>query len=253
MVARDNFGPNVAQVAAVALLIDYTVTVAVQTSAGTAALSSVFPALRPTLITIAITVGVTLIMLYGNLRGIREAGSIFAIPTYFYVVSLSLVVITGLVKGVLGGLHAHALPSAAALGYPIGNQRGFLMGLGIFYCLRAFANGGSSLTGLEAVSNGISSFRKPEARNGRIALADHVRHPRIPGAGDVVARALDPRRSVCEWQPDGGLAGGAVRPRQHVGGHRALLSRAGGDGDDPLHRWQHELQRIPVPGELRRR
>jgi amino acid transporter len=170
VVARDNFGPNIAQVAAVALLIDYTVTVAVQTSAGTAALSSVFPALRPTLITIAITVGVTLLMLYGNLRGIREAGSIFAIPTYFYVVSLSLVVITGLVKGILGGLHAHALPSAVALGYPIGNQRGFLMGLGIFYCLRAFANGGSSLTGLEAVSNGISSFRKPEARNGRIAL-----------------------------------------------------------------------------------
>jgi amino acid transporter len=170
VVARDNFGPNIAQVAAVALLIDYTVTVAVQTSAGTAALSSVFPALRPTPITIAITIAVTLLMLFGNLRGIREAGSFFAIPTYFYVVSLSLVVITGLVKGALGGLHAHALPSAAALGYPIGNQRGFLMGLGIFYCLRAFANGGSSLTGMEAVSNGISSFRKPEARNGRIAL-----------------------------------------------------------------------------------
>ncbi|MFZ0129374.1 MAG: amino acid permease [Candidatus Dormiibacterota bacterium] len=168
VVARDNFGPNIAQVAAVALLIDYTVTVAVQTSAGTAALTSAFPTLVP--YTIAITVGVTLIMLFGNLRGIREAGSIFAIPTYFYVVSLSLVVITGLVKAALGGLHAHALPSAAALGYPIGHQRGFLMGLGIFYCLRAFANGGSSLTGLEAVSNGISSFRKPEARNGRIAL-----------------------------------------------------------------------------------
>ncbi len=168
VVARDNFGPNVAQVAAVALLIDYTVTVAVQTSALSAALTSALPKLVP--YTIAITVGVTLIMLFGNLRGIREAGSIFAIPTYFYVVSLSLVVITGLVKAVLGGLHAHALPSAAELGYPIGNQRGFLMGLGIFYCLRAFANGGSSLTGLEAVSNGISSFRRPEARNGRIAL-----------------------------------------------------------------------------------
>ena len=144
-------------------------TVAVQTSAGTAALTSAFQGLIP--YTIAITVGVTLLMLFANLRGIREAGSIFAIPTYFYVVSLSLVVITGLVKGALGGLHAHALPSATALGYPIGNQRGFLMGLGIFYCLRAFANGGASLTGLEAVSNGISSFRRPEARNGRIALA----------------------------------------------------------------------------------
>ncbi len=168
VVARDNFGPNIAQVAAVALLIDYTVTVAVQTSAGTAALTSAFRGLAP--YTVPITVAVTLVMLFGNLRGIREAGSIFAIPTYFYVVSLSAVVITGLVKAAVGGLQAHALPSAAALGYPIGNQRGFLMGLGIFYCLRAFANGGSSLTGLEAVSNGISSFRKPEARNGRKAL-----------------------------------------------------------------------------------
>ena len=168
VVARENFGPRVAQVAAVALLIDYTVTVAVQTSAGTAALTSAIPSLVP--YTVAITVGVTLVMLFGNLRGIREAGSIFAIPTYFYVVSLSLVVITGLVKAAVGGLQAHALPSPAALGYTPGHQTGFLMGLGIFYSLRAFANGGASLTGLEAVSNGISTFRRPEARNGRIAL-----------------------------------------------------------------------------------
>jgi amino acid transporter len=169
VVARDNFGPRIAQIAAVALLIDYTVTVAVQISAGTAALTSALPSLIP--YTVVITVAVTLLMLLGNLRGIREAGSIFAIPTYFYVVSLSLVVIIGLVKGVLGGLEAHALPTPAALGYTPGHQTGFLMGLGIFYCLRAFANGGASLTGLEAVSNAISSFRKPEARNGRIALA----------------------------------------------------------------------------------
>ena len=168
VVARDNFGPRVAQVAAVALLIDYTVTVAVQTSAGTAALTSAVPSLVP--YTVAITVAVTLLMLFGNLRGIREAGSIFAIPTYFYIASLSLVVITGLIKAALGGLHAHALPSPTALGYTPGHQTGFLMGLGIFYCLRAFANGGASLTGLEAVSNGISSFRRPEARNGRTAL-----------------------------------------------------------------------------------
>jgi amino acid transporter len=168
VVARDNFGPRVAQVAAVALLIDYTVTVAVQTSAGTAALTSAIPSLVP--FTVQITVGVTLLMLFGNLRGIREAGSIFAIPTYFYVVTLSLVVITGLVKAAVGGLHAHAFPTPIALGYTPGHQIGFLMGLGVFYALRAFANGGASLTGMEAVSNGISTFRRPEARNGRIAL-----------------------------------------------------------------------------------
>ena len=167
VVARDNFGPKVAQVAAVALLIDYTVTVAVQTSAGTAALTSAYPTLVPW--TVWITVGVTLLMLFANLRGIREAGSFFAIPTYFYIGSLALVIVTGLVKAVLGGLHAHAIP--ATLGYPVGHQtQGWLMGLGIFYCLKAFANGGVSLTGLEAVSDGISSFRAPVARNGRKAL-----------------------------------------------------------------------------------
>ncbi len=167
VVARDNFGPKVAQVAAVALLIDYTVTVAVQTSAGTAAVTSVYPSL--TVYTVPITVGVTLLMLYANLRGIREAGSFFAIPTYFYVGSLSLVIITGLVKAALGALQVHALP--ANVGYPIGHPaQGWLMGLGIFYVLKAFANGGVSLTGLEAVSDGISSFRAPVARNGRKAL-----------------------------------------------------------------------------------
>lgn len=169
VVARDNFGPKVAQVAAVALLIDYTVTVAVQTSAGTAAVTSAYPTLVP--YTVQITVGVTLLMLFANLRGIREAGSFFAIPTYFYVASLSLVIVTGLVKAALGGLHAQPLPGAAALGYPIGHQtQGWLMGLGVFYILKAFANGGVSLTGLEAVSDGISSFRAPVARNGRKAL-----------------------------------------------------------------------------------
>ena len=169
VVARDNFGPKVAQVAAVALLIDYTVTVAVQTSAGTAALTSAYPTLVP--YTVAITIGVTLLMLFANLRGIREAGAFFAIPTYFYIASLAFVVITGLVKAALGTLQAHALPSAATLGYPVGHQTGgWLMGLGVFYCLKAFANGGVSLTGMEAVSDGISSFRPPVARNGRKAL-----------------------------------------------------------------------------------
>lgn len=169
VVARDNFGPKVAQVAAVALLIDYTVTVAVQTSAGTAALTSAYPNLVP--YTVSITVGVTLLMLFANLRGIREAGAFFAIPTYFYIASLALVVVTGLIKAALGGLPAHGLPSATSLGYPVGSPTGgWLMGLGIFYVLKAFANGGVSLTGLEAVSDGISSFRPPVARNGRKAL-----------------------------------------------------------------------------------
>ena len=110
VVARDNFGPKIAQIAAVALLIDYTVTVAVQTSAGTAALTSAVPSLANTSDTVAITVGVVLLLLYGNLRGIREAGRFFAFPTYFYVVSLATVIIVGYVKEALGDLHHIPLP-----------------------------------------------------------------------------------------------------------------------------------------------
>jgi amino acid transporter len=171
VVARDNFGPRIAQIAAVALLIDYIVTVAVQTSAGTAALTSAYPTLVP--YTVAITVGVTLLLFYGNLRGIREAGRIFAFPTYFFVASLGIVIVTGMVKAALGMLHPQPIPSAATLGYGHVGSPGndLLMGLGIFYLLQSFANGGVSLTGLEAISDSISSFRKPVARNGRVTLA----------------------------------------------------------------------------------
>jgi amino acid transporter len=172
VVARDNFGPNVAQIAAVALLIDYTVTVAVQTSAGTAALTSAIPSLANTTDTVAITVGVILILLYGNLRGIREAGSYFAIPTYFFVFSLASVIIVGFVKEALGVLHQIPLPPPDQVyGGKIGTPgSGWLMGLAFISLLRSFANGGSSLTGLEAISNGVSSFRPPEARHARQTL-----------------------------------------------------------------------------------
>ena len=170
VVARDNFGPRIAQIAAVALLIDYTVTVAVQTSAGTAALTSAVPSL--TRFTVEITVAVVLILLYGNLRGIREAGSYFAIPTYFFIFSLSSVIVFGFMKEVLGTLHAIPLPPASEVyGGKIGTPgEGWLMGLAFIFLLRSFANGGSSLTGLEAISNGVSSFKRPEAKHARQTL-----------------------------------------------------------------------------------
>ena len=172
VVARDNFGPKIAQIAAVALLIDYTVTVAVQTSAGTAASSSAVPALDNTFDTVAITVGVVLLLLYGNLRGIREAGSYFAVPTYFFIFSLASVIIVGFVREALGTLHQIPLPPPDQVyGGKIGTPgSGWLMGLAFISLLRSFANGGSSLTGLEAISNGVSSFQKPEATNARRTL-----------------------------------------------------------------------------------
>jgi amino acid transporter len=172
VVARDNFGHNVAQIAAVALLIDYTVTVAVQTAAGTAALTSAVPSLANTFDTVAITVGVVLLLLYGNLRGIREAGRFFAFPTYFFILSLGTVIIVGYIKAALGELHHIPLPPRHLIyGSTFGvSGKGLLMGLAFITLLRSFANGGSSLTGLEAISNGVSSFRRPESLHARQTL-----------------------------------------------------------------------------------
>jgi amino acid transporter len=170
VVARDNFGPRVAQIAAVALLIDYTVTVAVQTAAGTAALTSAVPSL--THLTVEITVAVVLLLIYGNLRGIREAGRVFAVPTYFYIVALGSVIIMGYAKEAMGTLHPIPIPAHSQLvnGTFGVSSTGLLYGLAFIQLLRAFANGGSSLTGLEAISNGVASFRKPESRNAQHTL-----------------------------------------------------------------------------------
>jgi amino acid transporter len=117
VVARDNFGPRIAQVAAVALLIDYVVTVAVQIAAGTAAVASAFPVIGPYVTPISI--GVILLMCFGNLRGIREAGKIFALPTYLFAGSVILMIVVGLVREALGNLPQQNIYALHGL-YPIG-------------------------------------------------------------------------------------------------------------------------------------
>jgi amino acid transporter len=168
VVARENFGPRIAQVCAVALLIDYVVTVAVQTAAGTAALASAFPAIGP--YKLEVTVGVVLLMAFGNLRGIKEAGRAFAIPTFLFAGSVILMIIVGLVRAVLGNLPA-VDPRTLHGTYHIGSgTAGLLSGAMIFILLKAFANGGASLTGIEAVSDAVGGFRPPEGRNARKVL-----------------------------------------------------------------------------------
>ena len=173
VVARENFGPRVAQVAAVALLIDYVVTVAVQTAAGSAAIVSAFPALSriPVIgpkILLVISVIAIVLMCVGNLRGIREAGRIFALPTYLFAGSLIVMIITGIVRELTGGL-PHVIPGPGTVG--IGSHSGLIAFGAIYIMARAFANGGSSLTGIEAVSNAVSALRPPEGRNARQILA----------------------------------------------------------------------------------
>jgi len=170
IVVRENFGPKTAAVTAVALLIDYIVTVAVQCSAGTAALTSAVPSLIP--YTVVITVAVVIILIYVNLRGIKEAGSFFAFPTYFFITMMTGTIIVGFSKFLSGSLHHLAQPPVHLLvGERLGTGgNGLLMGVAFLTLLRAYANGGSSLTGLEAISDGVSSFKKPEARNARIVM-----------------------------------------------------------------------------------
>jgi amino acid transporter len=166
IVARDNFGPVVAQIAAVALMLDYIVTLAIQSAAGVAAIISTFPSLSPWKIPMILVVIV--LLTYGNLRGVKEAGKAFAFPTYFFVGSMFIVFGMGLWRLSQGTLPVLAtdLPGAVEVGEP----QGLLTFAAIFILLRAFANGGSSLTGLEAISDGVALFREPEHVNAKRTL-----------------------------------------------------------------------------------
>ena len=170
VVARDNFGPRVAQVAAVALLIDYVVTVAVQVAAGTAAVASAWPAINHATTITVISIAIVLLMCFGNLRGIREAGRSFAVPTYLFAGSVIIMIITGLIREATGTLHRYPWPIPGQYGTTHSTTSGLIAFGMVFVLLRAFANGGSSLTGIEAVSNAVSAFRPPEGINARKVL-----------------------------------------------------------------------------------
>lgn len=168
VVARDNFGLPVAQISAVALLIDYTVTVAVQSAAGTNALTSAIPALSS--YQLPITIAVVAILVVANLRGLREAGRVFAVPTYLFIFTIAGVVVVGLIRDIISGLPLVHAGSGALTQTHVHPHTGLLMGVAVFYILKAFANGGSSLTGLEAISNGVGAFKPPEGPHARRVL-----------------------------------------------------------------------------------
>ena len=166
IVSRDNFGPVVAQVAAVALMLDYIVTLAIQSAAGVAAIISTFPELEP--YKMHMIFAIIVLLTFGNLRGVKEAGKAFALPTYLFIGAMLIVFICGLYRYFTGTLPMLEtdLPGAVELGQP----SSLLTGAAIFILLRAFANGGSSLTGLEAISDGVALFKAPEADNAKRTL-----------------------------------------------------------------------------------
>jgi amino acid transporter len=167
MVTRDNFGLLPAQVAGVSLLTDYVLTVAVSTAAGTAALTSAVSALRP--YSVVISLGFIALIAFGNLKGVRESGKIFAIPTFFFIAIMGVLLLVGFYKMGFGHLTHQAVNKKGMLHLgSIGN--GFAYGAGLYVILHAFASGGAAVTGVEAISNGVTAFKKPEWKNARVTL-----------------------------------------------------------------------------------
>lgn len=161
IVSRENLGETAAQVAGAALLTDYILTAAVSISSGVAQITSAFPPLFPYRVYLA--VGLLLLVMLVNLRGVRESGSIFAIPTYFFLVMMALTVGFGLFRYVAGTLGT--VPDPPPMEVVETTQA-----IGIFLILHAFANGTTALTGVEAISNGTTAFREPRSRNAGITL-----------------------------------------------------------------------------------
>jgi amino acid transporter len=159
IVAKENLGTLPSLIAAASLLIDYVLTVAVSVAAGVAAVTSAFPATTEWRVTMSL-VFVAILML-GNLRGVRESGRIFAVPTYLFIGSVLTMLAVGTYRYLSGGIvpTAPELPSAGGLGT-----------LGTFALLTAFSNGCTAMTGVEAVSNGVPAFRPPESRNAAATL-----------------------------------------------------------------------------------
>jgi amino acid transporter len=156
IVARDNLGELPAQTAGAALLTDYILTVAVSVSSGVAQLVSAYPALDPQRALIA--VGLILIIMLINLRGVKESGVTFAVPTYFFLAMMALTLSVSFIKYLTGGLGLVVNPPSLEM---VETTRA----IGLFLILHAFSSGTTALTGVEAISNGITAFKEPRSKN----------------------------------------------------------------------------------------
>jgi amino acid transporter len=154
IVAKGNIGPHAGLTAAASLFIDYTLTVAVSVASGVAAVTSAIPALLP--YRVELTLGFVLVLMVGNLRGVRESGRIFSVPTYFFIGSVLTLIAVGIWRYTTGTVEPVVVPD------PLHQT---VETLSLFMLLTAFSNGCSAMTGVEAVSNGVPAFRPPEAKH----------------------------------------------------------------------------------------
>ncbi len=161
IVSRDNLGELPAQIAGAALLTDYILTVAVSVSSGVAQITSAVPSLFPWRVQLA--VGLVLFVMLVNLRGVKESGATFAIPTYFFVVMMFITVGVGLFRYATGALGTVVNPPELEI-------QQTMSAVTLFLLLHAFSSGTSALTGVEAISNGITAFKEPRSHNAGITL-----------------------------------------------------------------------------------
>jgi amino acid transporter len=166
IVSRDNLGTNASLVAGASLLVDYVLTVAVSIAAGTAAILSAVDALLPYRVEVA--VGLTAMLALANLRGVKESGRLFAVPTYVYIVSLGTLILYGLYRTQFGGLEPLPVDQASLREFTGGGA--LATSASAFLIARAFSSGAVALSGVEAISNGIPAFRPPESRNAATTL-----------------------------------------------------------------------------------
>jgi amino acid transporter len=221
-VSRENLGVNASLAAASALLIDYVLTVAVSVVAGVANVVSAFPALGPH--AVAISIGLVVVLALVNLRGVKESGTAFAIPTYGFVASVLVMLVAGAVRIVSG--HPPVAESASYGVHATQSVSGLLL---VALVLRAFAQGCTALTGVEAVSNGVPNFRPPKSRNAAstllimgvlaitmfagitaLALAAHVRVAADPAALTGAPAGNAPKTVIA--QVAASVLGGASSP-----------------------------------------
>jgi amino acid transporter len=160
VVAKDNLGTFPSLVGAAALLTDYVLTVAVSIAAGIFAVTSLAPSLEGH--KVLLSLGCLVVIVFVNLRGVRESGLAFALPTYAFVAAMFALVGVGLVKTLLGE------PPHAVVPHPVATGAG---GVTVFVLLRAFSSGSTALTGVEAIANGVNAFRRPHGRNAATTLA----------------------------------------------------------------------------------
>jgi amino acid transporter len=160
IVAKENLGTMPSLVAAAALLTDYVLTVAVSVSAGIFAISSFAPAVGHH--ALALSLACVVLIALANLRGVREAGLLFALPTYLFVASICALVVVGAIELATGNLHHATTPNAL----PVGTGA-----VTLFVLLRAFSSGSTALTGVEAIANGVNAFRRPQGKNAAKTLA----------------------------------------------------------------------------------